>query len=236
MDDNPFPHLNAWCFGCNTAAVAPPGEKELRCGTMACNGVVRRIENRAALEAGLLANRMAQGHYVHSAAIWIASRPRAIELLPPVQPGHPAPIGHVLRNDGTSHVFDFEHYLTQTRTNPSIAQDFNRIWLIGAYIQLGDALAQSRYFDRVPELELIRHIRNGIAHGNRFRIDNLDSLTKRPAHNRFASVRAGAPLDIVPSVHGKEVLFSFAGPADLLDLLMSAEVHLVRLGLGDPRR
>jgi hypothetical protein len=39
---------------------------------------------------------------------------------------------------------------------------------MGALLTLGDALQVHRYFDHSPELELIYHLRNGVAHGNRF--------------------------------------------------------------------
>ena len=227
---------NAWCFGCNSPATVAPGEQERRCGGVGCNGRVRRVANQGALETGLLAHRMAQGHYVHSAAITIAAHPDARMLSPPIQPGNPMPVGRVVRKDGTFHIFDFNHYLDQARRDPLIAGDLNRVWIGGAYLVIGDALARHEYFDRAPELELIRHVRNGIGHGNRFRIDDPSKLAKFPAHNRLAQVRGGAVLEIVPSLQGREVLFDFAGPADLLDVLMSAEIYLVRMGVGDPPR
>jgi hypothetical protein len=179
---------------------------------------------------------MGQGHYVHSAAITIAAHPDARTLSPPRGPGNPMPVGRVVRKDGTFHTFDFNHYLDQARTDPLIADDLNRVWISGAYLVVGDALARHGYFDRAPELELIRHVRNGIGHGNRFRIDDPSKLVKFPAHNRLAKVRGGAVLEIIPSLQGREVLFDFAGPADLLDVLISVETYLVRTGVSDPAR
>jgi hypothetical protein len=227
---------NAWCFGCNIPATVAPGEHERRCGGAGCNGRVRRVANQAALETGLLAHRMAQGHYVRSAAIAIAAHPDARTLSPSTQSGNPMPVGRVVRKDGTFHTFDFNHYLDQARTNPLMASDLSRVWIGGAYLVVGDALVRHRYFDRAPELELIRHVRNGIGHGNRFRIDDPSKLARFPAHNRLAKVRGGAVLEIAAHLQGREVLFDFAGPADLLDVLMSVEIYLKRMGVGDPPR
>ena len=54
--------------------------------------------------------------------------------------------------------------------------------------------------------------------------------------NQLASVRGKIPLEITPALDGREVLFGFAGPADFLDLLTSAELYLKRMGLGEPLR
>jgi hypothetical protein len=86
------------------------------------------------------------------------------------------PVGHVLRKDGTSHVFHFTHFLAQVGSNPAMVDDLDRVWFVGSLLVIGDALTRHRYFDRAPELELLRHLRNGVAHGNAFRIDDPNSL------------------------------------------------------------
>jgi hypothetical protein len=40
--------------------------------------------------------------------------------------------------------------------------DLDRVWLVEALLALGDALKQHGYFDHAPELELLRHLRNGM--------------------------------------------------------------------------
>jgi hypothetical protein len=70
-----------------------------------------------------------------------------------------------------------------------MVDELARVWLVGALLTVGDALARHHYFDRAPELELLRHLRNGVADGNVFNIDNPDTLAKFPAHNRLASLR-----------------------------------------------
>jgi hypothetical protein len=59
-----------------------------------------------------------------------------------------------------------------------------------------------------------------------------------PAHNRLAEAKGDAKteFEIVPSLNGKPVLFDFIGPADVLDLLVSIELYLGRVGSGRPLR
>jgi len=75
---------------------------------------------------------------------------------------------------------------------------------------------------------LVCHLRNGIAHGNRFTITTTGKrrLANYPAHNRHAAVRGkGAVFEITPEMNGS-VLFDFMAPADVIDLLQSVEIHL----------
>ncbi|CAB3809105.1 hypothetical protein LMG28614_06953 [Paraburkholderia ultramafica] len=67
-----------------------------------------------------------------------------------------------------------------------------------------------------------------IAHGNRFTITTTGKkrLANHPAHNRQAAVRSpDAVFEIKPEMTGP-VLFNFMGPADVIDLLQSVEIHL----------
>lgn len=196
--------------------------------------------NPAAFAAGQLAENLAAGYYAHSAAITIAKDPRAPALMPPILPGYAVPVGRVARKDGTEHVFSFPHYLESARTNPAIASELPRVWLSGSLLTLGDALGQQQYFDHAPELEFIRHLRNGIAHGNRFNIDKRgrEQLAKYPAHNRLAAIRGDNQelFEITPALNGQPVLFDYMGPANVLDVLLSAGMYLIRMGNGDPLR
>lgn len=184
---------------------------------------------RPAFEIGRIAGRMYQGYYAHEAAIEIARNPGANSLIPnKPPPGQAVPVGEVLRSDGTIHVYDFRHYLDYARTNPHIVADLERVWIVGALIAVGDALDKCGYLNRVPLLELVRHLRNGVAHGNAFNIKHPDQLARSPAHNRDARVKATI-FEITAQLNGKIVLFDFMGPADILDLLMSVEVYLTRI-------
>ena len=194
--------------------------------------------NQAAFEAGQLAERLAHGYLSHLAATTVATDPRSVTLAPPILPGQIVPTAAVKRKDGTGHVFHFLHFLVLPKGDPIIANELARVWITGSLLRIGDVLARNDYFDRAPELELLRHLRNGIAHGNRFRIDNPPNLGKFPAHNRNAWVMsdAKAVFEITPCLQGHPVLFDFMEAGDVLDLLMSIGLYLVRMGNGDPLR
>lgn len=205
---------------------------------IALYGVFRMKPNQAAFDTGQLVERLTQGYYSHVAAISIATDPRATLLAPQTRLGQIVPVSDVKRKDGTAHVFDFLHFLSLVQSDVLIAGELERVWFAGTLLRVGDALAQHNYFDRAPELELLRHMRNGIAHGNRFRIDNPSSLARYPAHNRLAWIKSdlNVVFEIDPSLNGTDVLFAFMGPGDVLDLLMSVGLYLIRMGNGDPLR
>jgi len=75
-----------------------------------------------------------------------------------------------------------------------------------------------------------------LTHGNRFRIDRPATLVQFPAHNRLAWVRGKAEFAVSAALQGQGVLFDFMGPGDVLDLLQSVGVYLIRMGSGDPLR
>jgi hypothetical protein len=193
--------------------------------------------NQAAFDIGQLADRLAQGYYMHTAAMEVATDPR-VKAIGGKMVGGPVPVGHVARLDGTRHAFSFPHFLALASTNQAMMDDLARTWLVGSLLTVGDALSLHHYFDRAPELELLRHLRNGVAHGNRFRIDNPASLTKFPAHNRLAWIRSDtkAEFEISAALQHQPVLFQFMGPGDVLDLLMSVGIYLCRIGTGAPPR
>jgi hypothetical protein len=196
------------------------------------------LVNQGAIDVSNLAHSLAEGYLTHVAILSIASDPRSMTLSPLTLPGQLVPIGHVDRKDGTQHTFHFKHYLGQSNTDPNLSLALHHVWLAGSLIRLGDALALNSYFDRAPELELVRHLRNGVAHGNKFRIDNPSKLKKFPAHNRLAWVRSDLKTDfeITPKLQGCSVLFEFMGPGDVLDLLKSVNIYLRNLGNGWPLR
>ena len=51
--------------------------------------------NQAAFDIGQMTERMAQGYYMHVAAIQVAKDPRAIFLSPNVEPGQIVPVGRI---------------------------------------------------------------------------------------------------------------------------------------------
>jgi hypothetical protein len=184
---------------------------------------------KPSFEIGRLAHRMAQGYYAHTAAIEVARDPRSKSLASTIlqgKNGQPVSVGYIVRNDSTKHTFDFNYYLDYLN-HQTMGDDLARTWLVGSLLTLGDALAEQEYFDRAPILELLYHLRNGIAHGNKFNIDNggLKRLKKYPAHNKMAKVKI-SEFEISESLNGRPVLFDFMGPGDVLDLLQSIEIHL----------
>jgi hypothetical protein len=175
------------------------------------------------------AGRLARGYYSFLVAHSVAVNPKSINSLPPAKSPSNHPVGEIKRKDGTAHVLDMRHYLDVLREDRGLQEEFLRTWAIGALLTLGDELKKFAYFDRAPILEMVYHLRNSVAHGNRFTIDadGQKRLKKFPAHNRNAEVKspAGAVYEIINSTSGS-LLFDFMGPADLIDLLQSVEVHL----------
>jgi hypothetical protein len=151
---------------------------------------------------------------------------------------------HVPRDDGTYHTFWFDHFLGQVR-EPQLVEDFKRAWLAGSLLTIGDALGAANYFnqtpDAEPEAELVRRLRNGIAHGNEFSIRGnniVDPNTRhlrRPAHNRrYAQVLSMSEYEVDTHLNGKKVLFDYGGPAAILDILTALGWHLTRTACGFP--
>jgi hypothetical protein len=194
--------------------------------------------NQAAFDISQMADRMAQGYFTHAAAVRIATDPRAPARSPPTEPGKLVPEGYVLRKDGTPHRFHFNSYLAKAGKDPAMVDELARVWLVGALLTVGDALAKNDYFDHAPVLELLYHVRNGVAHGNVFHFtpSGRRRLREKSAHNREASIRGfynDTEFEITPDLQGQTVLFEFMGPGDVLDLLYSVGGYLMQMG-GDP--
>jgi hypothetical protein len=181
-----------------------------------------------AFSIGRLAGRMAQGYYADKTALEIAKDPRSDSLIPPITVPAAVAVGRVMRKDGTGHAYSIPHYLEYARSNPEMAHDLERVWIAGALLAVGDALKKLRYLDRAPLLELLRHLRNGVAHGNRFHIEKPEQLKKFPAHNRQARHNY-IEFEITPQLQGQPLLFDFMGPADALDVLSSIELYLTHI-------
>jgi hypothetical protein len=210
---------NAICFGCDTVQQIDATLSAARCN---CGGNMLPLVSLEAFRAGRLAHRLGGGYYVHSSIIDVAA---SVDRSQPIDWTNTR---EVERKDGTKHVFAFDHYLREAFENLKTKDDLGRVWLIGGLITLADALGNNQYFDRVPHLELVRHLRNGVAHG-RFRIDKPADLAKHPANNFSAPVRspAGTMFEITPTTQG--AVFDFMGAADFIDLFMSVEIHLLSL-------
>jgi hypothetical protein len=102
------------------------------------------------------------------------------------------------------------------RRNAGFNLDFLGSLFMTTLSWVGDELSKNGYFDKTPELELFRHLRNGISHGNTFNL--LNGEPRRPAKfKRF---------DITSALHGKNVLFEFMSTGDLFDLFDHVKAHL----------
>jgi hypothetical protein len=112
-----------------------------------------------------------------------------------------------------------------------VQREVLRSWAVGALLTLGDELSAHDYFDRAPLLELVYHLKNAVAHDNRFTITNTGRLrlARYPAHNQDAAVKSpiGTVYEIRPTLSGP-VLFAFMGAADIIDLLQSVEIYLCK--------
>jgi hypothetical protein len=189
------------------------------------------IIDQAAYDVGVMAQRLAEEYYTHIAALYVAANPRAAAFAPPLESGESVPILQVPRSDGTYHKFDFHHYLAAVE-NPGLREDFDQAWLASSLLRIGDALGKNGYFGHAPEAELVRHLRNGIAHRNRFTfkcnvIDRKSGKLKYPAHNRrYTEALTMREYAIDTHLAGNAVLFDYGGPADILDILTALGWHL----------
>ena len=129
-------------------------------------------------------------------------------------------------------LFDFQIYLEEARKNTFIIHQLDRVYLSGALLTIGDALSKNHYFDKSPIIELLRHLRNGIAHGNKFNIGFPEKLLKFPAHDKVAKNHNPVNFEITPELDGTNVLFDFMEPGDILNVFHQVGFHLKDLAYG----
>lgn len=204
----------------------------------------------AAFAVGQLAQTLSAGYMAHAAIEVLLAHPAAAAVIDRMEAENrgPAvvPIATVERLDGSAIFYSLSHYLRDGAATPEFQGTYSRVWLGGALITLGDALGRQTpyYFDRAPDLEFIRHLRNGVAHGNRFHF--TDDQPSRPAHFTGPDrrlLRDGVTptppgqrnfFEIDAALEGQPVLFDFIGPGDVCDLLTFVSWRLIRMGNGDP--
>jgi hypothetical protein len=195
------------------------------------------IVNQAAVQVATLAQRMTSQYFSHVAAMYIARDKRASMFAPSIKPGQLVPILRLPRRDGNNMVMPFNHYLEESK-KPEVVEDFDKVWLTGALLAVGDALGANDFFNHEPEAEMIRHLRNGIAHGNHFDfrprvINKSTGKLKYPANIFRYSVRQNMPRhEIDTNLQGTEVLWNWGGPDAIIDCLTVLGIHLWNVGYG----
>ena len=132
----------------------------------------------------------------------------------------------VPRKNGEPWTFGVQDTFYEAVVRDRIREEFPRIWLTGSLLAVGDALKENNYFDHAPVLELVYHLRNGVAHGNRFTFNNSGRkrLAEYPAHNRERYTHS--IFEITTALEGQTVLFDFMQAGDVLDLLFPVASHL----------
>jgi hypothetical protein len=199
-------------------------------------------------EVGQLAQELSLGYSAYHAVSHALDRPEIADatvaaLVASNRGPASVPTADIRRRDGTLIVYHLTHAIQEIRTTSSFRETYDRLWLAGALLTLGDRLADEGYFDQGPDLEFVRHLRNGIAHGNQFNL--LHGEPRRAAHftgperralpdgrvTRFGDVTT---FEITPALQGRPVLFDFIGPGDVCDLFQFVSWRLIRIGNGDP--
>jgi hypothetical protein len=177
------------------------------------------------LETSKLAGRLTRAYYSALVAHYVAANPNSAIPCHPLSRKEGGPLGRIPRKDGTWHTLSLRHYLDAYISDLGIQED--ALWdaPTGALLMLGNKLTEYSYFDRLPLLELVRHVRNGLAHGNSFDIRG-DTIDRIHAHNRNAQVKSekGTVFEVVKSDNDKPVLLDFMLAGDALDLLQSVAI------------
>ncbi|HEY3844798.1 MAG TPA: hypothetical protein VGL48_16220 [Acidimicrobiales bacterium] len=121
------------------------------------------------------------------------------------------------RKDGWPAAFELPHFLREAQERENFRDDYERAWLVGALLTLNDRLEVEGHFDKAPVIELVRHLRNGVAHGNRFYLRGDEP--KLPAHLR-------GDFRITKVLNGQPVLFDFMESGDVFVALIAVRDHL----------
>lgn len=123
------------------------------------------------------------------------------------------------RRDNTYHetLPDLWTAIGNVRESSAFNLDFLGSLLMGAVSWVGDDLKNNGYFDKTPELEFFRHLRNAISHGNRWHFTHQEP--RRPA--------SFGAFTLTKDLHDQEgVLFEFMSTGDVADLLEHTAAYL----------
>ena len=76
------------------------------------------------------------------------------------------------------------------REDPRHNLDFIGSYFMTILLFIGDKLRLNEYFDKTPELEFLRHLRNGVSHGNTFRLRDYGEPRRPATFKNFEITRA----------------------------------------------
>ena len=198
----------------------------------------------AELEVGKVAQELFVGYLAYTASAYALDQPEiadaTVAALEAANRGPAAvPTATIVRADGSVMPYHLTHAIRTVRSTSSFRLTYDRLWLAGALLTLGDRLSEERYFDQGPDLEFVRHLRNGIAHGNKFHF--VRDEPRRPAHFTGPDGRVlpdatttgpgyVVTFEITRALEGRRVLFDFIGPGDIFDLLTHVSLRLMQMG------
>lgn len=119
--------------------------------------------------------------------------------------------------------------------DPKVAKEIRRTYLSGALLSVGDHLADDEDVDRSPEFEFVRHVRNAVAHGNMFELNEraLDMLDDFPAY--LVHPDETHSHKIKGKLNGRECLFGFIGPDSVFAAFDAAVRRMEEIELGAER-
>ncbi|APZ99103.1 hypothetical protein BWQ93_11825 [Sphingopyxis sp. QXT-31] len=171
-----------------------------------------------AFDVGEVLFELAQGCYAFEAFTYAAASKDA-EIAIPALPVGAGASGTLSRVDGSEHIFDLRYYFELGKDHAFTRDGIARSWYCGVLISAGDLLAAHQYFDHQPEFELLYHVRNAVAHGNRFHITEAGKkrLEKYPAYLRFYD--GSDRFQLSPDLDHQRILFDFMQAGDVADLL-----------------
>ncbi len=127
------------------------------------------LEERSRAVSGL-AHRLSDGYHAFVVANYVVANPMSINSLPPAVSAGGHLTGRLPRKDGSFQTLDPRNDLDLSREDRDFQADILRGWATAALLLLGDKLGRYDYLYRAPILEMVYHLRNGIAHRNQFTI------------------------------------------------------------------
>ncbi|MDD3159981.1 MAG: hypothetical protein PHQ98_03370 [Candidatus ainarchaeum sp.] len=183
----------------------------------------------AAYGVGYFAEELANKCYSFSSAMLISSNPNAKEIIPKIAVKKNVYEGRIIENN-TKHAFDFELYLNNV---PNLVNEFNYTYMASSIIKLNDKLKKYDYFDHAPILETIYHLRNSVAHNNKFDFKNQKERLKR--YPAYFCITKNSPkiIEFNEKKMNQEILFETIEYGELIELFKYIGLYLIMMGNGD---